>query len=112
MKAVVLEGLGEPEALVVRDVPAPVAEEGQVVVEVRASAINFLEVLIRRGLYPQMPALPWVPGTEVAGTTPDGRRVLGLIRANGGGYAEQARSTSSGSSTCPRPRPSRRARPS
>lgn len=89
MRAVVLERLGEPEELVVRDSPAPVAEEGQVVVDVRATAINFLEVLIRRGLYPQMPTLPWVPGTEVAGTTPDGRRVLGLIRANGGGYAER-----------------------
>ncbi len=89
MRAVVLEGLGEPEELVLRDLPAPVAEDGQVIVEVRASAINFLEVLIRRGLYPQMPTLPWVPGTEVAGTTADGRRVLGIIRASGGGYAEQ-----------------------
>ena len=85
-----LEGLGEPEELVLRDLPTPAADEGQVVVEVRASAINFLEVLIRRGLYPQMPTLPWVPGTEVAGTTADGRRVLGFIRTSGGGYAEQA----------------------
>jgi NADPH2:quinone reductase len=37
-----------------------------------------------------MPELPWVPGTEVAGTTADGRRVIGLIRTSGGGYAEQA----------------------
>ena len=35
-----------------RDLPAPVAADGQVVVEVKASAINFLEVLIRRGLLP------------------------------------------------------------
>jgi NADPH2:quinone reductase len=90
MKAVVLEGIGGPEELVLRDVPDPAPEEGQVVVEVRAAAINFLEVLIRRGLYPQMPELPWVPGVEVAGTTPDGRRVLGLVRSTGGGYAEQA----------------------
>ena len=90
MKAVVLEGIGGPEELVLRDVPAPVAEDGQSVVEVRASAINFLEVLIRRGLYPQLPELPWVPGVEVAGTTADGRRVLGLVGSTGGGYAEQA----------------------
>ena len=90
MKAVVLEGIGGPEELVLRDHPAPVAEEGQSVVDVRASAINVLEILIRRGLYPQMPELPWVPGVEVAGTTADGRRVLGLVRSSGGGYAEQA----------------------
>lgn len=90
MKAVVLEGIGGPEELVLRDVPAPMAGEGQIVVEVKASAINFLEVLIRRGLYPQMPELPWVPGVEVAGTTEDGRRVFGLVRSTGGGYAEVA----------------------
>jgi NADPH:quinone reductase len=89
MKAVVLEGIGEPEELVVRELPPPVAAAGQSIVDVRASAINFLEVLVRRGLYPQMPDLPWVPGTEVAGTTTDGRRVLGLVRSTGGGYAEQ-----------------------
>jgi NADPH2:quinone reductase len=89
MKAVVLEGVGGPEQLVLRDLPAPVAAAGQSVVDVSAAAINFLEVLVRRGIYPQMPDLPWVPGTEVAGTTADGRRVLGLVRSTGGGYAEQ-----------------------
>jgi len=89
MKAVVLEGTGGLEQLQLRDVPDPTAGEGQVVIDVKASAINFLEVLIRRGLYPQMPELPWIPGAEVAGTTPDGRRVLGLVRGSGGGYAER-----------------------
>ena len=80
------------------------------VVDVKASAINFLEVLVRRGRYPQMPELPWVPGVEIAGTTEDGRRVLGLVRAKGGGYAEKSRrSTSNGSSTCRTGRRSRRA---
>lgn len=90
MQAIVLGGIGGPEELVLRDVPKPLAGEGQTVVEVRASAVNFLEVLIRRGLYPQMPELPWIPGVEVAGTTEDGRRVLGLVRSSGGGYAAQA----------------------
>ena len=90
MKAIVLEAIGGPEQLVLRELPAPIPEEGQVVVEVKAAAINFLEVLVRRGLYPQMPELPWVPGAEIAGTTEDGRRVLGLTRSTGGGYAELA----------------------
>ena len=90
MQAVVLEGIGGPEQLVLRELPAPEPQEGQVVVEVKASAINFLEVLIRRGLYPQMPELPWIPGVEVAGVTADGRRVIGLLRTSGGGNAELA----------------------
>jgi NADPH2:quinone reductase len=90
MQAVVLEGIGGPEQLVLRELPAPTPEDGQVVIEVKAVAINFLEILVRRGLYPQMPELPWVPGTEVAGVTADGRRVIGLVRSSGGGYAEQA----------------------
>jgi NADPH2:quinone reductase len=89
MQAVVLEGTGGPERLVLRDVPEPVAADGQVVVDVRAAGVNFLEVLVRRGLYPQPPGLPWVPGLEVAGEA-DGRRVVGLVRQSGGGYAERA----------------------
>ena len=73
-----------------RELPPPTPEDGQVVVEVKAVAINFLEILIRRGLYPQMPELPWIPGTEIAGVTEDGRRVIGLVRSSGGGYAELA----------------------
>jgi NADPH2:quinone reductase len=88
VKAVVLEGVGGPEQLVLRDVPEPTAADGQVVVDVRAAGINFLEVLVRRGLYPQAPELPWVPGVEVAGEV-DGRRVVGLVRQSGGGYAER-----------------------
>ncbi|MDH4176945.1 MAG: zinc-binding dehydrogenase [Thermoleophilia bacterium] len=90
MRAVVLERQGGPEALVVHELPSPTAGEGQVLVSVRAAGVNFLEVLVRQGMYPQPPELPWVPGLEVAGLTESGRRVLGLVRATGGGYAEVA----------------------
>ncbi len=88
MKAVVLERLGGPEALVVRDVPTPAPADGQELVHVRAVGVNFLELLVRRGEYPHAPDLPWVPGLEVAGETESGRRVVGLVRSTGGGYAE------------------------
>jgi NADPH2:quinone reductase len=88
VRAAVLERTGEPDALAVRDVPEPVAAEGQSVVTVGAVGINFLEILVRQGRYPQSPELPWVPGVEVAGEV-DGRRVLGLARDTGGGYAER-----------------------
>ena len=61
--------------------------DGQVLVRVRAAGINFLDVLVRQGRYPQMPELPTVLGSEVAGEV-DGRRVMALPRAAGGGYAE------------------------
>jgi NADPH2:quinone reductase len=47
--------------------------------------VNFADVLVRQGRYPQPPELPTVPGSEVAGEL-DGRRVMALPR--GGGYAE------------------------
>lgn len=94
MRAVVLEGVGGPEQLAVRDVPEPDAAEGQVVVDVRAAGINFADVLIRLGNYPQMPELPAVLGSEIAGES-EGGRVFGFTRGlgprpPGGGYAERA----------------------
>ena len=90
MKAAVIEATGGPEQLVLRDVPDPEPAEDQAVVEVRAAAVNFADALIRQGRYPQMPELPFVPGSEVAGVTADGRRVVGFVRGSGGGYAERA----------------------
>jgi NADPH2:quinone reductase len=90
VRAVVIEATGEPEQLVVRDVQEPEAGPGEAVVDVRAAAVNFADALIRAGRYPQMPELPFVPGSEVAGETADGRRVVGFVRTSGGGYAERA----------------------
>ena len=87
MKAVVLdEGL----QLSLQDVAEPEAGDGQLVVEVRAAGVNYADVLIREGRYPQPPPLPFVPGSEIAGVTSDGRRVIGFVRADGGGYADRA----------------------
>jgi NADPH2:quinone reductase len=82
VKAIVLREVGGDLAL--EDRPEP---SGNAVVDVRAAGVNFADVLIRRGLYPQMPELPYVLGTEVAGDL-DGRRVIALPRL-AGGYAER-----------------------
>ena len=84
MKAVVLERTGGPDELRVQEVAEP---EGSVL-DVRACGINFMDVLIRAGRYPQPPELPTVLGAEVAGEL-DGRRVMALTRGSGGGYAER-----------------------
>ena len=86
MRAAVLHEVGG--RLSVDDVPDPEAGEGQSVVEVKAAGINFADVLVRNGKYPQPPPLPVVLGNEVAGEI-DGRRVLAFVRGSGGGYADK-----------------------
>ncbi len=88
MRAVVLRGTGGPEQLVVEEVPEPDPADGRAVLDVRAAGINFADVLVRLGQYPQMPELPTVLGSEVAGEL-DGSRVCGFIGGGGGGYAER-----------------------
>jgi NADPH2:quinone reductase len=87
VRAAVLSEIGGPFEL--RDVPDPVDGDGKVLVRVRAAGINFADVLIRRGRYPQMPELPAVLGSEIAGELEDGTRVMAFT-SGGGGYAELA----------------------
>ena len=87
MRAVLLRETGGPERLEVVEVDRPEPEAGQTLVRVRAAGINFLDLLVRQGRYPQAPPLPTVLGSEVAGEV-DGRRVMALPRSAGGGYAE------------------------
>jgi NADPH2:quinone reductase len=86
VKAVLLSETGGPEALQLVDVPDPEPKDGQVRVRVRAAGINFADVLVRQGRYPQPPELPTIPGNEIAGEA-EGRRVIALPRS--GGYAEE-----------------------
>jgi NADPH2:quinone reductase len=86
MRAIVLRETGGPDELEVAEVPDPEPGEGEVVLQVRAAGINFADVLVRQGRYPQPPELPTIPGSEVAGEV-DGRRVMAL--PSGGGYAEK-----------------------
>jgi NADPH:quinone reductase len=81
VKAVVLRSVGGE--LQLADWPEPAGT----VVEVRAAGVNFADILIRRGLYPQMPELPTVLGSEVAGEL-EGQRVIAFARS-AGGYAER-----------------------
>jgi NADPH:quinone reductase len=85
MKAAVLSEVDGP--LEVVEVPDPVAGDGRTLVRVRAAGINFADVMIRRGVYPQMPELPAILGNEIAGELEDGTRVMGFA-GGAGGYAE------------------------
>jgi len=86
VKAIWFERLGGPDVLELRDVPEPVAGEGQALVEVEAIGVNFRDVYEReREGYGASP--PAVIGAEAGCTTADGER---LVWSGGtGSYAEK-----------------------
>jgi NADPH:quinone reductase-like Zn-dependent oxidoreductase len=96
MQQIVLVGRGGPAKLEVHEAPDPRPGAGEVRVRVRASGINFADILARQGLYPDAPSLPTVVGYEVSGTVDEvgsgvdaswiGKDVVALTRF--GGYAE------------------------
>lgn len=98
MKAVVCHGSGGPEVLAFADVADPVPGPREVLIEVRATALNRADLLQRRGLYPPPPGASDVLGLECSGVVvglgagatrfASGARVMALL--GGGGYAERA----------------------
>ncbi len=97
MQAIVLRRTGPPKTLRLEEVPEPVAGPGEILIQVRASGVNFADVLARQGLYPEAPARPFIPGFETSGEVlalgeganglKVGQRVLAYHRR--GGYAER-----------------------
>jgi NADPH:quinone reductase len=67
VRAVVCRELGPLDQIVIEERPTPVPGPGQVVVDVRAMGVNFVDGLICQGRYQMKPATPYVPGGEIAG---------------------------------------------
>jgi NADPH2:quinone reductase len=88
MRAIQITEFGGPEVLVERQVEDPQAPDGAVVLDVSAAGINYADTHQAENSYLAPAELPLIPGGEVVGTTPDGRRVVALVP--GGGYAEKA----------------------
>jgi NADPH2:quinone reductase len=87
MKAIQIEEFGGPDVLRHVEAPDPTPGEGEVLVDVSRSGINFADTHATRNDYLAEQALPLVPGAEISGRTADGRRVAAIL-ANGG-YAEK-----------------------
>jgi NADPH2:quinone reductase len=68
MRAVVVERHGGPEVLQVTERPSPQAGPGQLLVDVAAAGVNYMDIYQRKGLPPYGGELPVVPGAEGAGT--------------------------------------------
>jgi len=92
--------LGEPaDVLTLEDVPSPAPGPGEVRLDVAAASLNFPDVLLCRGEYQVKPALPFTPGSEVAGTVSatgegvdtarEGERVIAIPKFGDGGLAEE-----------------------
>lgn len=98
MQAVIFDEPGGPDVLKVGQVADPVPGADQLLVRVRATALNRADTLQRQGLYPPPPGESDVLGLDLAGEVEAvgsavrnvhvGDRVFGLV--GGGGYAEKA----------------------
>jgi NADPH2:quinone reductase len=98
MKAIVVHEFGGPDVMQLEDVPVPAPGPGQLLVKVAAVGVNPVDGYIRSGTYARKPALPYSPGTDIAGTvekTGEGATRFGpgaRVYAHNavGGYAEFA----------------------
>ncbi len=104
MRAVRLHAFGPAANLVLDDLPDLEPAPGQVRIAVEAAGVHLVDTLLRRGepgpLPLPLPALPTIPGREVAGVVNAvgtgvhddwrGRRVVAHLGPVPGGYAEQA----------------------
>jgi NADPH2:quinone reductase len=68
MRAVVCREFGPVGDLEITEVEAPVAGADEVVVAIEAAGVNFVDTVILTGRYQFPPKLPFIPGSEVAGT--------------------------------------------
>lgn len=97
MRAIVAHAIGAPEDLKIEEMPDPAPGPGEVLVDMKATAVNFPDLLVIEGKYQIIPPHPFVPGKEGAGTVAAvGEGVDGLsvgdrvmVQAEWGTYAEK-----------------------
>lgn len=98
MRAVVCESWGPFENLRLGDLPSPKPGPGEILIDVKATGVNFADSIMVAGNYQTKPDLPFSPGLETAGVVSacgegatrfkPGDRVMALLPY--GGFAEQA----------------------
>lgn len=88
MRAIQITEFGGPEVLRLTELPEPQPATGQLLIDVSRAGVNYADTHQAENSYLAPATLPLIPGAEVVGRTPDGRRVVALLE--GGGYAERA----------------------
>ncbi|MBN3782032.1 NADPH:quinone oxidoreductase family protein [Burkholderia sp. Ac-20345] len=67
MKAIVIQAFTEPEHLNIGELPDPQVDDDSVLIDVRAAAVNYPDLLVVRGTYQVLPERPFAPGKDAAG---------------------------------------------
>ena len=88
MRAIQITEYGGPEVLQLAELPDPTGVDGFEVVKVTGAGVNYADTHQTENTYLSTTQLPLVPGSEVVGTLPDGRRIAAMVGT--GGYAELA----------------------
>ena len=105
MKAIVYKQFGDRDVLDLLDVPDPLPKEGELLIEVERTSVNYVDIRERQGVYNRQEThvggivLPHVPGLQVAGRVIkagsaelrrwEGKKVVAYT-PQGGGYAQLA----------------------
>jgi NADPH:quinone reductase len=89
MRAVQVTEFGGPEVLNPVELPDPEPGPGQVLIDVDRIGVNYADTHQAENSYLAPSKLPLIPGAEVVGRTPEGKRVVALLNG-GGGYAQRA----------------------
>lgn len=71
MKAIQVHRFGGPEVLELHEIPTPRPGPGQILVRVHAAGVNPYDTYMRNGTYAIKPQLPYIPGSDAAGTVDD-----------------------------------------
>jgi NADPH:quinone reductase-like Zn-dependent oxidoreductase len=77
MKAIVINGYGGPEKLVIRDLPDPEPRPGHVIIEVKAFGVNHAETHMRQGQWPEIAEVSGIECAGVVKSDPDGKLAVG-----------------------------------
>ena len=67
MLAVYITKPGGPQTVRIRETSKPERHQGEALVRVKAAGLNYAEIVVRRGLYPDAPKCPFIPGYELSG---------------------------------------------
>ncbi len=67
MRAIRVHEFGEPEVMLLEELPEPQPVDDEVLVRIQAVGVNPVETYIRSGAYRELPALPYTPGSDAAG---------------------------------------------
>jgi NADPH2:quinone reductase len=87
LRAIQITEFGGPEVLQLAELPDPQPAAGELLINVSRAGVNYADTHQTENTYLAKPTLPFVPGGEVVGRTPEGRRVVAVVS---GGYAERA----------------------